>query len=217
MPWEWGENTQRYRDIGTGRFLSASDVRDWSSESIRIQGGNTDQLARMLTDDQINGRDWETLMRQSIKREYIKQYLEGRGGLSQMTPQDWGSIGGMLADQYRFLGPFAREIAAGELSEAQIAQRSRMYINSAREATSRANQRARGWPELPDHPASGRTECLTNCACWWSGARTNGTWEFTWNLDFEAEHCTSDEVDAQGRPRGCIERADLWNPLVIEA
>jgi hypothetical protein len=36
-------------------------------------------------------------------------------------------------------------------------------------------------------------------------------------LDFDAEHCTSDELDAEGRPRGCIERAKLWNPLVIEA
>lgn len=217
MPWEWQEGTQRYRDTGTGRFVAAAEIRDITSESIRIAGGGTDNLARMLADDQINGRDWETLMRQSIKREYIKQYLEGRGGLSQMTPQDWGSIGGMLADQYRFLGPFAREIEAGQLSEAQIAQRSRMYINSAREAASRASARAHGWPVLPAHPGDGSTICLTNCACHWDGRRTDGSWDFNWIVDFEAEHCTSDEVDAQRRPRGCIERAALWDPLVIEA
>lgn len=216
MPWIWEEGTTRYRDQATGRFLSAPDVRDLSSESVRIAGSGTDGLAGMLAEDQVNVRDWETLMRQSIKDEYIQQYVLARGGLEQMTAQDWGSIGGMLADQYRYLGNFSREIAAGELTESQIAMRSRMYIRSAREATSRANMRARGWPELPDHPGSGRTLCLTNCACWWSGARTDGTWEFVWNLDYEAEHCTSDEVDGQGRPRGCIERAALWDPLVIE-
>lgn len=217
MPWEWGENTQRYRDTDTGLFLSASAIREESSNQIRASSSVTDSLAAMLTNDQLNGRDWEILMREEIKDEYIMQYLEGRGGVSQMTPQDWGSIGGMLADQYRFLSPFAQEITAGQLSEAQIAQRSRMYINSAREAASRANARARGWPDVPAHPGDGSTICLTNCACHWDGERTDGTWDFNWILDFDAEHCTSDEIDAQGRPRGCIERAALWDPLVIEA
>lgn len=218
MPWIWEENTSRYRDADTGRFLSGSDVRDLSSESIRITGVGTDGLANALAGGQLNVNDWETLMRENIKDEYIQEYILGRGGLEQMTPQDWGSIGGMLADQYRFLGPFAQEIAAGQLSEAQIAQRSRMYINSAREGASRANARAHGWPPLPDHPASGTTICMTNDMCFWTGEqRSDGAWEMTWNLDFDAEHCTSDEVDAQGRPRGCIERAALWDPLVIEA
>ena len=217
MPWTWEENTTRYRDADTGRFLSGSDIRDLSSESIRVAGGGTDQLARMLTDDQINVRDWETLMRQSIKREYVKQYLEGRGGVSQMTPQDWGSIGGMLADQYRYLDDFAVEIADTELTEAQIAMRSQMYIHSSREALSRATARAKDWPELPSHIADGSTICLTNDRCFWSGERVGAFWEMTWNLNFDAEHCTSEEVDGQDRPRGCIERAVLWNPLVIEA
>jgi hypothetical protein len=213
MPWQWEEDTQRYREVGTGLFLSASDIRDLSSERIRIAGSGTDGLARMVAGDQLNNRDWEVLMRQAIKREYVQQYELGRGGVTQMTPQDWGSIGGMLADQYRFLGDFSREIENTELSEAQIAQRSQMYIRSSREAASRANQRAQGWPELPAHPGDGSTICLTNCACHWDG---DGT-DFTWILDFDAEHCTSDELDAEGRPRGCIERAKLWNPLVIEA
>lgn len=160
MPWTWEENTTRYRDQDTGRFLAAPDIRDLSSESIRIAGTGTDGLASMQAQGQINLPDWQTLMRQEMKDEYIQQYELARGGLQQMTPQDWGSIGGMLADQYRFLGPFAQEIADGNLTEAQIAQRSRMYINSAREAASRANMRARGWPELPAHPGDGSTVCL---------------------------------------------------------
>lgn len=183
-----------------------------------MTGAGTDGLASMLTGDQLNVRDWETLMRQSIKDQYIQEYLLGRGGLSQMTQEDWGSIGGMLAEQYRFLDPFAQQIADENLTEAQIAARSRMYIHSSREAFSRATARANGWPVLPDHPASGKTVCMTNDRCFWSGVQLpDGSWEFTWNLDFDVEHCTSDEIDTQGRPRGCIERAELWNPLVIEA
>ena len=217
MPWIWELETTRYRDADTGRFLSAADVRDLAEERIRITGAGTDGLASMLTGDQLSVRDWETLMREAIKDQYVQEYILGRGGLSQMTQEDWGSIGGMLAEQYRFLTPFAQEIADGNLTEAQIAARSRMYIHSSREALSRATARANGWPVLPSHPADASTICLTNCACSWSATQLpDGTWEFTWNLDFAAEHCTSDEVDAEGRPRGCIERAALWNPLVIE-
>ena len=85
---------------------------------------------------------WQQTMRQELKTRYIQQYLAGRGGIGPMTQADYGSIGGMLADQYRYLDGFAREIAEGKLSEAQIAQRSEMYFNSSREAFERGQKRA---------------------------------------------------------------------------
>ena len=86
---------------------------------------------------------WEADMRAQIKGEYTRQYLLGRGGRDQMTQADWGSIGGMLASQYRFLDKFAADIATGELSEAQIAARSELYLYSAKQAFEKANERAR--------------------------------------------------------------------------
>jgi len=85
---------------------------------------------------------WQQTMRQEIKTRYIQQYMAGRGGMGPMTQADWGSIGGQVADQYRYLDGFAREIAEGKLSEAQIAQRSEMYMNSSREAFERGQKRA---------------------------------------------------------------------------
>jgi hypothetical protein len=85
---------------------------------------------------------WQTTMRQEIKTRYIQRYLAGRGGVGPMTQVDYGSIGGMLADQYRYLDGFARDIAEGKLSEAQIARRSEMYFNSSREAYERGQKRA---------------------------------------------------------------------------
>ena len=55
-----------------------------------------------------------------------------------MAAEDWGSIGGMLKEQYGWLKGFYQEVLAGDLSEAAIAMRARMYINSAREAYERA-------------------------------------------------------------------------------
>jgi len=81
-------------------------------------------------------------MREEIKAEYIRQYMLGRGGRAQMTSQDWGSIGGMIADQYRYLKDFAKLVAEGKLSEAQIRARAAMYANSAREGFERGQARA---------------------------------------------------------------------------
>lgn len=115
--WTWEENVGRYRNLTTGRFVSEKQVLSWVSESARSSSIVTDGLSRYLAADQLNVPGWETLMRQEIKDEYVRQYLLGRGGLSQMTQADWGSVGGMIADQYRYLDGFAREVAGGQLSE----------------------------------------------------------------------------------------------------
>ena len=65
----------------------------------------------------IDVRMWQTEMRSQIKQSYIDKYIAGRGGIEQMTQADWGSIGGMTADQYRYLDKFADEVAGGKLSE----------------------------------------------------------------------------------------------------
>ena len=72
-------------------------------------------------------------MRDTIKGEYVRQYLLGRGGRDQMTAAEYGRIGGLLAHQYsEYLDEFARKIEAGELSEAQIARYAEQYLEVAR-------------------------------------------------------------------------------------
>ena len=223
MPeWVWLDSSHRYHDLTSGRFVSAEQVRDWSHAAADASGDAATEFARMLDGGQLTLGDWQTVMREEIKDAYVEQYLLGIGGLDNMTQQTWGSVGGMLAEQYHYLDGFAREIATGRLTEGQIARRARMYTNSAVEARSRAHARALGMPELPDYPGSGNTVCMTACRCAWEIEEVKDDtgnvvrWNCIWQLN-PAEHCTSDESDAQGRPRGCIQRAALWNPLVIEA
>jgi hypothetical protein len=217
--WVWLAAHNQYRDLETGRWLSFAQARQWSTEAAEVSGDAIAGLAELLNTDRLSVHDWTLLMRDEIKDTYVQEYLLGRGGVDQMTRQDWGSIGGMLQEQYRYLDRFARQIADGEVSPGRIVQRARMYANSAREAYYRAHERALGMPPLPDRPGSGNTVCKTNCKCDWDieAIRENGRvvrWECYWRLR-PAEHCTSDEVDAQGRPLGCIQRAALWNPLVL--
>jgi hypothetical protein len=107
-------------------------------------------LSEMVADQAISPGDWQSALRQEIKDNYLTQYFVGRGGREQMTPQDWGSVGGMIGEQYGYLEDFAAEVAAGDLSQGQIYNRARMYINSSREAYERGLQRTveeRGYTE----------------------------------------------------------------------
>lgn len=196
MPgWGWDPRAKRYRDVETGRFMPRSEVMAWVEESISASSMAADQLVDFVVGGVVSPADFQALFREELKREYIRQYLLGIGGREQMTPRDWGSIGGMLAEQYRFLPGFIEEIAAGTLTPEQIAARARMYVNSAREAYERAHGRnakavgmteelwvvspalehcgdcldyeAMGWQPLGTFPipGDGSTQCKTNCGC----------------------------------------------------
>ena len=98
------------------------------------------------------------------------------------------------------------------IHEAQISARSRMYMNSSREAFERGQMRAHGIPSLPDYPGAGNTACFTNCRCAWQYEEVYDEsgeflgWNCTWVLDPPAEHCV--DCDAYSRQ---------WNPLFVAA
>lgn len=213
MAWRWDSRARAYRDGATGRFMSKDRALSLIDKSMATSGDRVGDLSRLIANGEISPADWVERMRAEIKKEYIRQYSFGRGGLENMTTRDYRSIGGMLKEQYGYLGRFADEIAAGNLTEGQIATRARMYIDSAREAYERANARAKGVPtsQLPTFPGGGRTACLTRCRCNWEFVEVydqNGVlvaWDCYWRLDPAAEHCSD-----------CLANAGTWNPLRIE-
>jgi len=139
-----------YRNIETGRLVTYAEVRTEIDTAISAGGDVMGVLADMVSTNSISPDDWHAAMRTEIKDQYIAQYLVGRGGTDQMTQSDWGSIGGSIADQYRYLDGFYGEVAAGDLTEGQIRARARMYANSSREAYERgllAASQSRGYSE----------------------------------------------------------------------
>jgi hypothetical protein len=140
MLYYWDKTVGRFRDAA-GRFVAKSTIDSYVLQSFNASNNIADTLASFVSNGLVNVGDWKSSFRQEIKDEYIRQYVTARGGVEQMTQADWGSIGGMLKDQYGYLDNFARDIQSGNLSEAQIAARSDMYINSAHEAAERARDR----------------------------------------------------------------------------
>jgi hypothetical protein len=137
----WDALVGRYRDE-KGRFVARDTVYSYVNQSLTISTNVTESLGGYVYNGTISVNDWMLAMQQEIKDEYIRQYMSFAGGRYAMTPADWGSIGGMVGEQYKYLKGFAQDIATGNLTEAQIIARSNMYINSAREARERARGRS---------------------------------------------------------------------------
>jgi hypothetical protein len=66
-----------------------------------------------------------------LKRLHTQMMALGRGGWDQATPADWGRIGAKLKGEYGFLQGMIEEIAAGNLSQAEINRRLDMYSSGA--------------------------------------------------------------------------------------
>lgn len=162
-----------------------------------IAGSLTDALAG----GKISIQRWQLDFRQNLKDIYRNEYLLARGGRGAMTQSDWGKLGAMLKKQYGYMNRFAEEIAAGNLTDAQVKARMDMYFKSARQAYERGAESARGMPPLPAHPGDGSTVCLSNCQCHWDIQETDDEWLATWTLG-AAEHCPD-----------CVQRAGDWAPL----
>ncbi len=192
--WGWDPRSLRYRDTETGRFMPRTQVLEYVEKSLAGSSNAADTVATMLIDGKLSPKDFGGELKGELKSEYIRQYLLGKGGREQMGPGDWGSIGGMLKEQYKYMPDFIKEIEAGNLTEAQIRARVNMYINSAREGYERAHERnakalgmteekwelgvaehcddcvafaAQGWQPFGTFPTpgAGDTRCMTNCKC----------------------------------------------------
>lgn len=207
MPaWIWVPEVLRYRNLANGEFVSAETVRGWANAAIDASNNAIATATSQLTNGLLNTGDWQTIIRQELKDAYIQEYLLGKGGLEQMAAADWGSVGGMLSDQYRYLDDFAAEVANGNLTAEQIQARTEMYLESATEAYERGNARAWGIPtdKLPALPGDGTSQCLTRCRCAWEFEELEDGWNCYWRVDPDAESCPD-----------CLERAGAWNPYFI--
>lgn len=202
-PWTWDDISHRYRNIATGRYLSARQMLGLRDQFVDAMKAKSDALVHRLAAGDISSQQWVLEMRKQIKTTYIDEYVLARGGRQNMTQRDWGIIGHMTRDQYGYLSKLEQDLRDGKLSEAQASARARMYIESGTQAYERGRSEGLGMPRLPAYPGDGQTICRANCRCNWHIEDVGNAWSCTWTLG-HAEHCED-----------CVTNAARWAPLMI--
>lgn len=210
--WRWNQQARRYyvttegaQSLGQkpGTFVSQAQMVTLRDAFIGEQKQRMNSWATELSSGRITVQQWTLLMRDEIKTNHIAQYLLAHGGRDTMTQADWGRLGQTIRQQYGYLQNFAQQVANGDLTEAQIAARARMYVESSSQSFGQGHAAAMGAPDLPQQPGDGRTQCLSNCKCYWDIREMEDRWDCYWKLR-PAEHCPD-----------CIANASRWNPLTF--
>ena len=202
-PWTYDDASHRYRNTETGRYIGKTQLLELRDTFVESQRTLMDGYAARVASGDWTVQQWKLETWETLKDTYIDEYAAGRGGKHILTQQDYGSIGGMLSSQSDYFNKFADAVARGDLSEAQIRMRAKMYIDSATQSFERGRSRAQGVPVLPAYPGDGSTICKGNCKCHWDIRETETTWDAYWTLGV-AEHCED-----------CVDRASRWAPYQI--
>jgi hypothetical protein len=198
--WYWDDSAQRYRGPD-GRFVGIAQMQDLREVFMNQQKATLADLTLRYDAGEINFKQFQDTAKLIIKDTYIDLYAMGAGGRNNMTQRDWGRIGAMLKEQYKYLRDMMGQIARGEISARQAIARFAMYINSANEALWKGITRDLPFT-LPAYPGDGSTECLTNCRCEWNIIEIPGEgYDCYWVVDHEAENCDD-----------CLRRGSEWRP-----
>lgn len=158
---------------------------------------HTDTLAEQLFTGEISLGQWQEQFKDYMRQYYSSMAAIGKGGWDVMEPADWGRLGPLMKDQYRYLQGFAEhiDVERDTISLKYIKARSRLYGEGGNRAVTHMEAGYIFEEKLPWLPGDGSTECLNRCHCRWVFSLVGKEGDFnivkaTWRLG-EADHCTT--------------------------
>jgi hypothetical protein len=190
---QWSEEKGKYRDLVTGRYISALEVRRAVDQTLRSIGQETKRMADDLRAGRISLDRFRLEMRARTREVHILSAAAGRGGFNKMDAKAWGQVGGVIAEQDKFIDRFIGDIQTGKQPlNGQLNNRAAMYVEAGRTTHERAKREvladqghteernilrdakhcgecpeltARGWQPIGTLPLPGQRECNVNCRC----------------------------------------------------
>jgi hypothetical protein len=110
----WNPAAGRYVS-STGAFIPFSAVKDVAIEALVVKT-EAEMLVYLdlLRKGTIDVAQWESLMMRMLKNMHSASAIAARGGIAQMSQSDWGYVGSLLKEQYKYLHNFAQQIASGK-------------------------------------------------------------------------------------------------------
>ncbi len=185
------KSANRYR-IPNGQFISRATVRREINKAVDKTSKMMRQVGKDFNAGKINLPEFQIQMADLVKGINILTASIGRGGKNMMRPNDWGTVGAKVREQYKYLNKFARDIELGKVSPVQIENRAGLYAKQSRAGYFRAEMdvaidagltEARriqnskegcpgcdhyasvGWIPIEEMPNIGELECKGFCLC----------------------------------------------------
>lgn len=175
-----------------GQFVSWMTVRGEMNHLVRQSEQKIVDLTADLRNGTISVGTWQREMAEELKYLHMSSYALQKGGWHQMTPADYGRVGGLLQYEYKKLTLFAAQMSErGRVTGGDTA-RARQYARAARhtyflalrlELEARGfdqeksvlspvdncpgciEQSRQGWQRIGDMTPIGERDCLRNCQC----------------------------------------------------
>lgn len=201
--WQWNQNTHRYRNTATNSVITENTLIGLRDTMIESWRGRVQDLADDLVTGKLTIQEWTLQMRREVSNIFSSEYMLAKGGRNAIFQADLDAIQEMLTTQYSFLQNFAEDVRAGNLSQAQIASRSELYLDSATQSHERGKAGRHG-VVLPFYPGDGSQICGARCRCRWDIDETDDEFLCTWLLNAAKKHCDT-----------CLGNAANNKPLII--
>jgi hypothetical protein len=203
----WDEDLNQWVNALTGEPIPQQRITD---EMFLHTDAAQDAMAAFtlaLYAGEIDIEEWETAMALELQDGFIANSALAVGGVENLDAAVLASASALLVDQLGFLGGFANDIVAGNVSQAQALTRANQYGNAIGQSYWEQWQNQQDTNQFGDlHnltriPQDGSTECRGNCRCHLE-PREDGIY---WVLNDGAKHCEDCPEMANGNP---------WAPML---
>lgn len=171
----YNEAAGRYTEPKSGRFVSRVAVRDALDAAIDNSSKQVRALTEQLRAGTVSLADWQLGMAREVKSAHLASAALAKGGWAEMSPADFGRVGPLVKEQYRFLAGFAADVASGKQRlDGTLPRRAEMYIQAGRgtyHVIEQREQRGRGMTEERNilYPGDSCEGCLAEEARGWVG------------------------------------------------
>jgi hypothetical protein len=124
---------RRYRNVSTGRYVPATEVRSAVDRVIDIEEQSFTSAASQLISDQITLASFQRQTADNIKTLHLATGLAANGGVNNMGPDDLAHISDLIDRQYQFLRNMGNDIETGKQPmDGRLLARVRLYAHAAR-------------------------------------------------------------------------------------
>lgn len=202
--WEWDNSEYAYKNNVTNEKVDEGEKNEIFNAFLDayILYLLAESAALIKKNKTLN--TWSKNLTEKINYSIIISYSFGIGGKNVLDAEDLQRIKDIAKIQTKYFRDFANDIRSGNLSGAQVLNRTALYGESSTNSYEQSKVKSHGI-RLPEYPGDGNQVCLSNCRCHWDLKDDGDYVNATWTLNPTAEHCVS-----------CVNNSQKWNPLRVK-